>query len=61
MAISQPTVALFLRVRPQVKRAFEAEARRAKVGKAQMFERIMQERQEASNAKPTAPGATPAS
>ena len=39
-----PTVPLFLRLRPQVKRAFDAEARRCKLGKAAMFERMMRER-----------------
>mgnify|MGYP001574240003 FL=1 len=41
-----PTVPLFLRLRPQVKRAFEALARKRGLGKAQMFERLMAERQE---------------
>ena len=45
----QATVALFLRVSPQVMRAFEALARKRGLGKAQMFERLMAERQETIN------------
>ena len=42
-----PTVPLFLRVSPQVKRTFDQEARRAGLSKAAMFERMMQERKPA--------------
>ena len=40
------TVPLFLRVSPQVKRSFDALARKRRLGKAQMFELLMAERQE---------------
>lgn len=42
---SPPTVPLFIRVRPRVKRAFAAEARRLGLGQAQLFERMVAERQ----------------
>ena len=40
----QATVPLFLRVSPQVKRTFDALARKRGLGKAQMFERLLAER-----------------
>ena len=43
---AQATVPLFLRVSPQVMRAFDALARKRGLGKAQMFERLMAERAE---------------